>query len=552
MKTTQVTAMLSQCFEPDRGADTGGGSRASKPSSFIRALWLCFFPAFAVQAQAQFTYVTNAGAITITKYAGSSAVVSIPATINNLPVTSIAQWAFELTYSLNAVAITNNVTSIGPGAFQSCYSLTNVLLGGSITNIGDSAFNSCNLLGVAIPGSVGAIGNSAFGGCQHLAGAVISNGVTRIGSQAFSGCALTNIAIPDTVTNIGVSAFVSCDGLKAINVSTQNPAYSSVAGVLFNKNQTALLEYPAGKMGAYVIPGTVTNVGQAAFSGCIYLNGITIPYGVVAIGTNAFALCGDLPGVVIPDSVSAIGDNAFGGDFSLTSVSLSTNLTRLADDLFQGCSGLGSMIIPGHVSTIGVNTFSQCYQLGSVTIPDSVITIEDYAFQGCTALTNLSLGLGVTSIGIDSFYNCYGLTSVTLPAGVTNLDLYAFGNCYALTGIYFMGNAPNNVATNAFDGAVATVYYLPGTTGWAATLAGLPTAVWRPRILSGGLGLVGNTFGLNIQWADGMSVVVESCTNPAAPVWMPLQTNTISGGSASFSDPHTTNYPARFYRVRSL
>jgi len=99
----------------------------------------------------------------------------------------------------------------------------------------------------------------------------------------------------------------------------------------------------------------------------------------------------------------------------------------------------------------------------------------------------------------------------------------------------------------------ATIYYLPGTTGWDdfSTNTGLPTALWTPpgQISDAGLGVRTNQFGFTINWAGAVTVVVEASTNLANPAWIPLATNTLTSGSAYFSDPQWTNYPARFYRV---
>jgi len=121
-------------------------------------------------------------------------------------------------------------------------------------------------------------------------------------------------------------------------------------------------------------------------------------------------------------------------------------------------------------------------------------------------------------------------------------------------GFYFVGNAPN-VTYYAFAGDNgATLYYLPGTTGWdvISVDTSLPTALWTPQVQSSGasFGVKTNQFGFNIIWASGMTVVVEASTNLANSAWRPLATNTLSGGSAYFSDPAWTNYPSRFYRLR--
>ena len=123
--------------------------------------------------------------------------------------------------------------------------------------------------------------------------------------------------------------------------------------------------------------------------------------------------------------------------------------------------------------------------------------------------------------------------------------------------VCFQGNAPSISTFGVGRISAATVYYLPGTTGWGATFGGLPTAPWvlpNPIILNNGpsFGVQANRFGFVISWARNLSVVVEACTDLTQPVWSPVGTNTLTDGSSYFSDPQWTNRPARFYRLRSL
>lgn len=94
---------------------------------------------------------------------------------------------------------------------------------------------------------------------------------------------------------------------------------------------------------------------------------------------------------------------------------------------------------------------------------------------------------------------------------------------------------------------------LPGTTDWSNNLTDLPTALSLPQVQTtdGSFGVRSNQIGFSINWASGMSVVVEATSNLANPTWIPLARNTLSGGSAYVSDPAWANYPARFYRLRS-
>jgi hypothetical protein len=95
------------------------------------------------------------------------------------------------------------------------------------------------------------------------------------------------------------------------------------------------------------------------------------------------------------------------------------------------------------------------------------------------------------------------------------------------------------------------VYYLPGATGWTNSFAGLPAVLWNPVIQTqdGSFGVQSNQFGFTITGTANIPVVVEACTNPANPTWIPLLAGTLTNGSLYFSDPAWANYPERFYRI---
>ena len=131
---------------------------------------------------------------------------------------------------------------------------------------------------VVIKAGVTSIGYYAFCGCSSLASVTIPDSVTSIDYSAFEGCSsLASITIPDSVTSIGSFAFYGCSSLLSIDVSEYNKNYTSQDGVLFNKNKTVLVCYPAGKSGdCYTIPDSVTSICSYAFSGCSSLASITI------------------------------------------------------------------------------------------------------------------------------------------------------------------------------------------------------------------------------------------------------------------------------------
>ena len=150
----------------------------------------------------------------------------------------------------------------------------------------------------------------------------IPNSVTSIGGCAFQGCnGLLSVTIPNSITSIGSGAFAICVGLTSINVANDNPNYCSIDGVLFNKAQTILIQYPAGKTNeTYTIPNSVTSIGESAFCVCWSLTSVTIPNSVTSIGMMAFDGCSSLTSVTIPNSVTSIGMMAFAGCSSLTSI----------------------------------------------------------------------------------------------------------------------------------------------------------------------------------------------------------------------------------------
>jgi hypothetical protein len=165
------------------------------------------------------------------------------------------------------LGLTPTVTTIGDYAFQACFSLTSVIIGNGVTTIG----------------------SSAFARCSSLTSVVIGNSVTTIGDSAFWGCSsLTSVTIPNSVTNIGNQAFASCASLITISVDEISPAYSSVGGVLFNKTLSALVAYPAGKAGPYVIPDSVSSIGSYAFVACGSLDRVYFAGNAPSVGTSLF------------------------------------------------------------------------------------------------------------------------------------------------------------------------------------------------------------------------------------------------------------------------
>ena len=256
-----------------------------------------------------------------------------------------APW-MELSDPITKVVITKGVTSVGAGAFYCCTGLKTVVLPEGIKTIDDYAFSNCTALeSVTFPGSLKSIGFCAFLNCTSL----------------------KSITIPSGVTEIGSGAFAYCTGLESINAAAGNGTYSSVNGVLFNKDKTELIPYPAGKTdAAYAIPSGVITIEESAFLAGKFKS-VTIPSSVKLIGYGAFTECENLESVTIPNSV-----------------------TNVADYAFSQCTALTTATMPNSVSKISYGTFYDCTSLKSVTIPVSVKSIDHKAFSMCTKLASVN------------------------------------------------------------------------------------------------------------------------------------------------------------------
>ncbi len=278
----------------------------------------------------------------------SDGVLTISGTGDMTDFVQFLPW-YDYCGSIKKVVILDGVTSIGKGAFSCCSRLASVTIPDSVTSIGDRAFEICEYLtSVTIPEGVTSIGNYTFFECG-LTGVTIPEGVTSIGSHAFCECwGLRSVTIPSSVTSIGDRAFFSCGNLMSISVASDNPNYSSEGGVLFNKDKTALIYYPACKQGAYTIPEGVTSIGDLAFGGCRGLTSVTIPSSVTSIGDYAFHECGGITGeIVIPEGVTSIGNGAFSSCESLTSVTIPSSVTSIGDYAFEYCYGLKEVYYNG-------------------------------------------------------------------------------------------------------------------------------------------------------------------------------------------------------------
>jgi hypothetical protein len=511
--------------------------------------------------------------VTITNYTGAGGSVTIPDTIEGMPVKSIDSWVFSSRADLTEVIMASSVTSIGQRVFNNCSGITNLALSKSLGVIPDSAFSGCgrletvilpdsvtkveasafsycsslktlrlstnlvsleanafsfstNLASVCLPASLATVSGNPFAGCGalvnlavaaenpwlvHCDGIVFSRdlhelqlypagrpgdyslpaGTLSIANGGFAGCEkLSAITIGATVTNIGLDAFFYCPALASISVAPENLYYSSVAGVLFDHDQTQLIQCPGALAGKYVMPSTVQYIGADAFSYCLGLTNVVFSAGVTNIGYSAFSFCRNLECVVLSASLKAINEQAFSDCTNLQALYFKTyfpprfvgtgifthdtlvtfyipadatgwgNVANEPSQSWEYNSVFGyaplsatAIIITNCVSTnenitvpatldgftvasLANGLFSNRFKLKSVTLPDTVTNIGEKTFYMCGQLTNVHLPSSLTVIGRETFTYCSKLAQITLPDTVTTIDTNAFYYCTALTNIY--------------------------------------------------------------------------------------------------------------------
>ncbi|MGA2786631.1 MAG: leucine-rich repeat domain-containing protein [Verrucomicrobiota bacterium] len=528
-------------------------------------------------------------------------------------VTCIGSNAFDNCSSLTSVTLSDNVITIEDDAFSNC-GMTNINLGNGVTSFGVEAFYQSGLMNVTIPASVTNISSSPFIFCYSLTAITVDplnasysssdgvlmdkrqstviecpagkpgtfaipNSVTTIGAWAFSFLRnLVNITIGSGVTNIGDYAFAFSSSLSHVCFLGNAP---SLGANVFNFGNNPTVYHPPGSTGWGATFGGLPVVLWDPLTQCTCVNN---SYNALTIS----GYIGSSNKISIPSTISGlpvifIESEAFSGNFSLTDVTISDGVKDIGWFAFQDCENLHSVQIPCSVTNIGRGAFEDCYGLTNVTIPDSVISMAEYAFDYCTSLKGvyfqgnaprLTYSGGVFFGDIDAIIYYLPGTAGWIPQMQSSdasfgVQTNRFG--FNITGASSLGvvvEACTNLAnptwspvkTNILTSGLSyfsdpswTNYPTRFYRAWGATFNSRPTKLWNPQAQTGdsGFGVRMNRFGFNITGTTNIPIVVDACTNLANSTWVPLQSCTLTNGSVYFSDPDWTNYPARFYRIRS-
>ena len=407
-------------------------------------------------------------------------------------ISNIGNYSFAKCENLIEVQMATTVKHIGENAFYECTSLEHIDVPEGVINIATFAFANCNnLRSIRLPNTLITIGSSVFEDCSSLKYVKIPNNLKQISAGVFANCtSLESIYIPKSINTIGAIAFGGCINVKEIIVDGKNENYCSIDGVLFNKEKTALIAYPAGNGNqTYRIPDSVTSIKYGAFVNSNNLTSIEVPDTVLDIEEWAFSECSNLKKVNIPKGIININSYLFCRSSSLTTIEIPNTVTSIKKGAFEECIGLTSIEIPAEVTSIEEDIFKKCENLTSVYVyedsyakeymeenyPDVLTIIEEVqkwnisknidddviatlyntgvmiisgtgAIQDNNAISPpwyanreyikaLKIENGITYIGKQNFEGFVNLTKVEIAATVAEIGKMAFYDCESLESI---------------------------------------------------------------------------------------------------------------------
>ena len=398
-----------------------------------------------------FTYETAEDGVTITGYIGGELILAIPDTVEDKPVTAIAESAFAGKGNLKAISVPDSVKTIGKDAFKGCESLSSLRTpvftcpdapyfgalfgasshetnGGSVPvslntlvltagdSIPDYAFYACRGLEVVfLPETMTEVGDFAFYVCEGLVHVNTADlPLTRVGDRAFANCiSLLNLTLPATVTYMGAGMLEGCGKLETLTVPF-------VGGCTYDypltEEEKAAMEHDGAphpaESSAYL--GYLFGASSHTFTaGYLPASLITVEVleGCEAIPANAFFECASVREFILPATVKTIGRRAFYGCEALSKMSIPAGVTAIGDDAFHGCIRLVEVDFPTADGTVelGVQTFMDCRSLVTATLPKEVKHLPNSCFSGCLSLKTLTAE-GVKTQGKQVFRHCDKLT----------------------------------------------------------------------------------------------------------------------------------------------
>ena len=383
---------------------------------------------------------------------------------------------------IEQVVLPNTIVEIGYCAFEST-ALKQIKIPEGVSAIGANAFSRTSLEKLSLPKGLSRIGDEAFEYCSKLSQINLPDETQYIGYRAFAGTSLQSIIIPENVNYIGEGAFGENEELETIEVHENNKKYTSVDGILYNKEKTKLLVVPmkisgtvhvpegikeigdycfaGGQLEEIELPNTVTTIGRGAFKQSALLK-FVMPDSVVSIDQETFMDCHKLEYVILSKNITEITSNMFSYDENLQSVEIYDKIKKIEYAAFRN-SGIRYINFGEAVKDIGELVFAECNQLqyinvdednpylravdgilynkectrliltpamisGEITVPDGVKKLEESAFSGRERLTKIVLPDSLEYVGRCCFLGCKRLSSISMGENITYIGQLAFGN----------------------------------------------------------------------------------------------------------------------------
>ncbi len=176
----------------------------------------------------------------------------------------------------------------------------------------------------------------------------------------------------------------------------------------------------------------VTEITESVFAYNESMTSVSLSKNLTKLPEMMFYGCSNLTAVVVPEGVTELGDGVFTYCEMLTDVSLPSTLTKIGEEAFFGCAMLQAIVIPDSVTSIGASAFFDCSLLRSIAFPSGMKTLPDEALNNCTCLETVIIPDGVTVIGFEVFWGCQALKSVVLPDSVVTVGSRLFYDCTSL------------------------------------------------------------------------------------------------------------------------
>lgn len=266
---------------------------------------------------------------------------------------------------LEKIIFPDNVNRIMEKALNGANYLNDVEIPNNVISIGKEAFKFSSVRCIKISDNVRIIEDDTFSNCYNLEKVILGENVESIGSGAFSYCgSLKYIYIPKKVKKLYEGIFYNCYNLERIDVDENNILYTSIDGVVFNKDKSILVCFPKGKSNSYTIPNGTKSIYDNAFYNCKDLENITFPESLREIGFNSFSECNNLKEVLLPNNVEDIKMYAFYNCKNLKSVVLGNNIQNIEDSAFENCKNLNKVVFNNdNMVCINEETFKNDYNI---------------------------------------------------------------------------------------------------------------------------------------------------------------------------------------------